>query len=303
MDDYKLKVFCTVAELKSFSKASEVIHLTQPAVSAQIQVLEEFYNTKLFERTTSSVILTPPGEILYKYAKNILSLYADAEKTICKLTGLVKGCIKIGATSLAGHYMLTTLLSDFRKINPKLKISLHIGNSRRVIEMMNSATIDIGFVEGRAVGHKIAIEKIYTDELFLVVPASHPLARYDEITIEKALKESFIIREDASSNGRLIEDFFGKHDIKMQGLKIFMVSESLEAIKNAIRDGLGVAFLSKLAVKKEIQDGHFRALRIKKNKITQDISLAYSKKNTCSHLVEEFLAFALRYNYDELFAA
>src|SRR4030042_6344629 len=97
MDDHKLKVFCTVAETKSFSKTSEIIHLTQPAVSLQIQALEEIYETKLFDRSSSMVSLTPAGEVLYKYAKDILTLYAYADKVIGKLTGLVKGRITRGA--------------------------------------------------------------------------------------------------------------------------------------------------------------------------------------------------------------
>ena len=88
--EHKLKVFCTVAETKSFSKTSEIIHLTQPAVSLQIQALEEIYETKLFDRSTSTVTLTPAGEVLYKYAKEILSLYASAEKVIGKQPALSK---------------------------------------------------------------------------------------------------------------------------------------------------------------------------------------------------------------------
>ncbi|MCG6550832.1 MAG: LysR family transcriptional regulator [Candidatus Magnetominusculus sp. LBB02] len=300
MDD-KLKVFCTVAELKSFSKASEVIHLTQPAVSSQIQVLEEFYNTKLFERTTSSVILTASGEILYEYAKKILSLYTDAEKTICKLTGLVKGSIKIGATSLIGHHVLAAMFADYQKISPKLKISLRLGNSKRIVEMMSSGAIDVGFVEGGIKGHKINVMKLWSDELFLIVPTGHALAKYEDISIEKALRETFIIREDVSGSGKLIEEFFCKCNINIQHLKIFMVSESIEAIKNAVLEGLGVAFLSRLSVKKEILSGQLNALRIKKNRITQDISIVYSKKNNSSYLVDEFLAFATGYKYDKIF--
>jgi len=93
MEDHKLKAFCTVVETKSFSKTSEIIHLTQPAVSLQIQALEEIYETKLFDRSSSFINLTPAGEILYKYAKDILSLYAEAEKEMGKITGLTKGSI------------------------------------------------------------------------------------------------------------------------------------------------------------------------------------------------------------------
>ena len=112
MEDHKLKVFCTVAETKSFSKTSEIIHLTQPAVSLQIQALEEIYETKLFDRSSSTVTLTPAGEVLYKYAKEILSLYANAEKVIGELTGLVKGSISIGASSTIGNHVLPVLVVE-----------------------------------------------------------------------------------------------------------------------------------------------------------------------------------------------
>jgi Transcriptional regulator len=121
MEDHKLKVFCTVAETKSFSKTSEIIHLTQPAVSLQIQALEELYETKLFDRSSGSITLTPAGEILYNYAKQILSLYAEAAKEIGKITGLIKGCVKIGAGTTVGNYILPAVAVEFKKKHPKNK--------------------------------------------------------------------------------------------------------------------------------------------------------------------------------------
>ena len=120
--EHKLKVFCTVAETKSFSKTSEIIHLTQPAVSLQIQALEEKYETKLFDRSSSTVTLTPPGEVLYKYAKEILTLYASAEKAIGKHTGLLKGSLTVGAGSNIGNYILPSVITDFKNTHSKIKI-------------------------------------------------------------------------------------------------------------------------------------------------------------------------------------
>ncbi len=122
MEDHKLKVFCTVAETKSFSKTSEIIHLTQPAVSLQIQALEEIYETKLFDRSSGTINLTPSGEVLYRYAKEILALYAKAEKDIGKITGLIKGSIKIGTGTTVGNYILPSVIVDFKKTHPKIKI-------------------------------------------------------------------------------------------------------------------------------------------------------------------------------------
>ena len=138
MDDHKLRVFCTVAETKSFSKASEIIHLTQPAVSLQIQALEELYETKLFDRSSSTVTLTPAGELLYKYAKHILSLYSSAEKEVGELTGLVKGSISVGASTTIGNYLLPQVICDFRKKRAKVKINLGVGNTKMIVDLLNA---------------------------------------------------------------------------------------------------------------------------------------------------------------------
>ncbi|MEO5355668.1 MAG: LysR family transcriptional regulator, partial [Nitrospirae bacterium YQR-1] len=173
MEDYKLRVFCTVAELKSFSKASEIIHLTQPAVSAQIQVIEEYYGTKLFDRTTNSIALTPAGEILYRYAKDILSLYGDAEKKICKITGLTKGSIRVGASLTIGNYLIPQIIADFMKINPRARVNLKIGNTKKIVDMINTSSVDIGFVESDMKGQKFIVE-IKGDNRIIGIPAYYP---------------------------------------------------------------------------------------------------------------------------------
>jgi hypothetical protein len=116
MEDHKLRVFCAVADTKCFSKASELIHLTQPAVSLQVQAMEELYETRLFDRSGNSINLTPAGEILYKRAKEILALYAEAQKNISEITGAIKGSLSIGASSTIGNYLLPTIISAFNSL-------------------------------------------------------------------------------------------------------------------------------------------------------------------------------------------
>ena len=188
MEDHKLKVFCTVAETKSFSKTSEIIHLTQPAVSLQIQALEEKYETKLFDRSSSTVTLTSSGEILYKYAKEILVLYASAQKAIGKYAGLVKGSLTIGAGSNIGNYILPGIITDFRNTHAKIKIYLHVGNTKRVIELLNSGNIDVGFVEGDVARQKMIVKKLISDELLLIVSPQHPWAKKREIPFQPAVQ-------------------------------------------------------------------------------------------------------------------
>lgn len=300
MEDHKLRVFCTVAETKSFSKTSEIVHLTQPAVSLQVQALEEIYETKLFDRSSSTVSLTPSGEILYKYAKEILALYASAEKVMGEITSLVKGSISIGASSTIGNYLLPAVVTDFRKTHQKIKIHLLVGNTKRVIELLNSGNIDLGLVEGEVTRQKMVVEKLIPDELLLVVPSGHPWAKKKEVPISEITKEPFILREAGSGTRQIIEKFFAKHGISPNEMKISMVLGSTEAIKSAVENGLGISMLSRWAVRKESKYGTLNLLRIKEEKMLREFSLVVNKNTVSSHSVDEFLLYLKAYNFEKL---
>jgi len=298
--EHKLKVFCTVAETKSFSKTSEIIHLTQPAVSLQIQALEEKYETKLFDRSSSKVNLTLAGEVLYKYAKDILALYASAEKVISEMTGLVKGSITIGAGSTIGNYLIPSVITDFRKAHPKIKVHLLIGNTQKVIELLNSGNINIGFVEGDVKRHKMFSEKLISDELLVIVPSYHQWAQRKEISVTELIGEPFIFREAGSSTRQTIEKFLSKHGITTQDMKVSMVLGSTEAIKDAVENGLGVSIISQWAARKESKYGTLHLINLKEEKIVRNFSLLIYKNSVSTHAVDEFLTCMRVYPFEEL---
>jgi DNA-binding transcriptional LysR family regulator len=300
MEDHKLKVFCTVAETRSFSKTSEIIHLTQPAVSLQIQALEEMYETKLFDRSSSRVTLTPAGEVLYKYAKEILALYAAAEKVIGEMTGLVKGSITIGAGSTIGNYMLPSVISDFRKTHPKIKVHLFVANMQRVIELLNAGNINVGLIEGDVKRQKIVVERLLSDELLLIVPTHHPWAKRKEVSVSELIEEPFILREAGSGTRQTIEKFLARHGITVQGMKVSMVLGTTQAIKEAVENGLGVSIVSRWAARKEIRYGTLSMLSFKEEKMLRNFSLITYKNSVSSHAVEEFLSYLKSYPFDKL---
>jgi DNA-binding transcriptional LysR family regulator len=300
MEDHKLKVFCTVAETKSFSKASEIIHLTQPAVSLQIQALEEVFETKLFDRTSSTVVLTPAGEILYKYAKEILSLFAAAEKDIGEITGLVKGSISIGASTTIGNYVLPSVISDFKRKSPKIKIHLLVGNTKRIVEFLNAGNIDLGIVEGEVTKYKIKTEKLIADELTLIVPTNHPWAKKKEVSILDILKEPFIFREEGSGTRQVIEKYLSKRGISPQKMKITTILGSTEAIKEAVENGTGLSIVSKWAARREKRYGSLESVKFKEGKVLRDFSLIFSKNSVTSYAAEEFLNYLKKYPYSKL---
>jgi len=300
MEDHKLKVFCTVAETKSFSKTSEIIHLTQPAVSLQIQALEEMYEAKLFDRSSSKVTLTPAGEVLYKYAKEILALYASAEKVIGEMTGLVKGSILVGAGSTIGNYLLPSVITDFRRTHPKIKVNLHVGNMQRVIEWLNSGNINLGLVEGHVKRQKMVVERLISDELLLVVPPFHPLAKKKDVSITEIIEEPFIFREAGSGTRQIVEKFFARHGISPQDIKVSIVLGSTEAIKDAVENGLGISIISRWAARKEVKYGILGMLNFKEEKIVRNFSLITYKNSVSSHAIEEFLSYLKSYPFDKL---
>lgn len=300
MEDHKLKVFCTVADTKSFSKASEIIHLTQPAVSLQIQALEELYETKLFDRSSSTVALTPAGEILYKYAKEILALYSAAEKNIGELTGLVKGSISVGASTTIGNHLLPTVIADFRKTHPKIKIHLSVGNTKRIVEFLNSGNIDIGLVEGDVARQKLIVEKLISDELVVIVPPLHPWAKKKEISIYDVTKEPFVLREEGSGTRQILEKYLNKHGISTHDMKASMMLGSTEAIKEAVESGIGISIVSRWAARKENKYGSLKLLSLKEEKFFRDFSLIFHKNAIASHAVDEFLTYLKSYPFEKL---
>lgn len=300
MEDHKLKVFCTVAETRSFSKTSEIIHLTQPAVSLQIQALEELYETKLFDRSSNTVTLTPAGEILYKYAKEILSLYSSATKDIGELTGLVKGSISIGASTTIGNYLLPAIISSFRRNHPKIKFHLYVGNTKRIVELLHSGNIDFGLVEGDLNTQKLKIEQLIRDELVVIVSAAHPWAKKKEISIFDVIKEPFILREEGSGTRQIIEKYLNMHGISTHDVKSPLMLGSTEAIKEAVESGIGISIISAWAARKECKHNTLRTISLKEEKFYRDFSLIFHKNTILTHSVDEFLTYLKGYSFDKL---
>lgn len=300
MEDHKLKVFCTVAETKSFSKTSEIIHLTQPAVSLQIQALEELYETKLFDRSAGSITLTPSGEILYRYAKQILTLYAEAAKEIGKITGLIKGCVKVGAGTTVGNYILPAVAVDFKKKHPKIRLSISIGNAKKILEMLNTNLIDFGIISEMPGKNKFNVESIISDELCVICPSDHPLSKQKTLSIYDVVKEPFVIREEGSGTRIIIEKFLAKNGLSISDLHIALILGSTDSIKEAVEKGMGLSIVSKWAIRKELSCGSLNILKLKEGEITRDFYVLLPKNSILSPAVEEFIHYVKNYPYSNL---
>jgi DNA-binding transcriptional LysR family regulator len=291
MEDHKLRVFCAVAETKSFSKASEVIHLTQPAVSLQIQAMEELYETRLFDRSGNSINLTPAGEILYKRAKEILALYAEAQHNISEITGAIKGSLSIGASSTIGNYLLPHIIAAFKKKVPQVNIALVVSNTKTITERLNAGEIDIALVEGDVSKQRFSVETLISDELVVTMSPAHPWAERRSLSAIELTKEPLILREEGSGTRQIILKHLEEHGIKLDQLKIALVMGSTEAIKGAVEEGLGVSIMSGWAVRKWIKLGLLKVATFKDLKFNRNFTIISPKRNYSTHTAKEFLNF------------
>lgn len=291
MEDHKLRVFCAVAETKSFSKASELIHLTQPAVSLQIQAMEELYETRLFDRSGNSINLTPAGEILYKRAKEILALYAEAQQNISEITGSIKGSLSIGASSTIGNYLLPHIIAAFKKKVPQVNISLFVSNTKIITERLNAGEIDIALVEGDVSKQRFSVETLLSDELVVIMSPAHPWAERRGLSAIELTKEPLILREEGSGTRQIILKHLEEHGIKLDQLKIALVVGSTEAIKGAVEEGLGVSIMSGWAVRKWLKQGLLKAGTFKDLKFHRNFTIISPKRNYSTHTAKEFLNF------------
>ena len=260
--DFRLKVFYTVANRLSFTKASNELFITQPAVSKHIQELEEYYKIKLFNRNSSKITLTVAGEVLLKHTKNIFEVYRDIDFDMSTLISQRSGLLRIGASTTISQYIIPPLLARFHQKLQNIKVSLLNGNTEQIENALLQQEIEIGIVEGQSKNKSIKYTEFLKDELVLVCKSSNPLVNLNEITQEALKKMRFLMREQGSGTLEVIEFALKPFNIKVSELQIEMQLGSTESIKSYLMNSDCVAFISIHAIQKELQNNELAILDI-----------------------------------------
>lgn len=284
-----LKVFITVAEKKNFSKAAKALNLTQPAISFQVQTLEQYYQTMLFDRVNRHVKLTEAGELLLEYALSMNDLQSELERKMQQLTGHVKGVLMIGASRTVGEYVLPRIICNYKKEYNDVDITLEIYNSKQVEKNVLNRHIDLGLVESSIEHKELFFKNIFEDELVVVVPGNHPWADKNEVTIEELTGEPFIMREPGSGSRLVFEQALIDHEFDIERLNIIMEIGTITAIKSAIIGGLGISVMSKWAVQDIVETEQAAILRIKSFKMLRKFSIILNKENFESEACSKFV--------------
>jgi len=251
MSDRRLQVFHAVAGVLSFTRAAEILNMTQPAVTHQIRQLEAEYDTRLFDRENNRISLTQAGEQMLEYANQIIGLYGEMQESIKSLTGDTSGLVTLGASTTIAEYMLPGLLGDFLKKFPNVQLRLRVANTDSVVSMVADNTIDLGIVEGVVNNQYLLVEDCQADELRVIVSPEHALAQRTTLTPNDLLDYPFISREEGSGTRSVIASFLEQHGLHEQQLIQSFELGSTEAIKGAVQAGMGISIVSAAALVKE----------------------------------------------------
>ena len=290
MADRRLKIFHTVARLLNFTKAGEQLHMTQPAVTFQIRQLEEQFNTRLFDRTHNKVTLTEAGKQVYMYADRILKLYDDLNHSITEMTGNVSGGVSLGASTTIAEYMLPLLIGEFKAKYPDVNISLKESNSEDIIAMIENNVVDLAIVEGSVNNKNLIVEQCRVDQLLVIMPNNHVLAKQSILHVKDILGHPFISRESGSGTQKTITNY-----VELQSpdsiLNICFELSSPEAIKGAVEAGMGISIVSRASIEKELKLGTLTAVELSP-KLERPFSFVRQRYKFKSRAADELLGFA-----------
>ena len=291
MADRRLQVFHAVAKQLSFTKAAEVLFMTQPAVTFQIKQLEEHFNTRLFDRGHGRISLTPAGELVLTYAEKILGLSGEMDVRLSEMTGEVGGSLLVGASTTIAEFLLPRILGEFKSKYPNVRPRLIVANSESIETRVAEHTIDIGFIESPSHQPNLQTEQCCEDELQVICSPKFPLARLKEITAQHLVDHPFVSREPGSGTREFTEVYLRKHGVDIDQMQPVMELGSPVALLEVVETGLGYAVASRTSVMKALRLGDLVSIPLKP-RLTRKLSMVYPKEKFRSRLVTAFVEFS-----------
>lgn len=293
--DFRLKVFCCVAKNLSFTKASQELFISQPAISKHIQELETAYQVRLFERQRNKISLTPAGKLLLEHSECILGAYRKLEYEMHLLHNEYTGELRLGASTTISQYVLPPLLAQFIEKFPQVSLSLLNGNSRDIESALLQNHIELGLVEGVARLPNLKYTLFLQDELVAVVHTKSKFASLEEISLEDLYHIPLVLRERGSGTLDVFETALLQHNIKLSSLHVKMYLGSTESIKLFLDNADCMGIVSIRSINKEIYAGRFKVIDIKELKMCREFNFV-QRQGPDGGLSQLFIQFAMHHN-------
>jgi len=291
MPDYRLHVFRTVAEKLNFTRAAAALNISQPAVTQHIKQLEGHYGQPLFVRAPGGILLTPAGHALLDHTVQVEELHRAVEQRLRAGQALVGGSLKLGASTTIAQYLLPRFLGQFQQQYPQVELTLRMGNTAEVAGALLAHRIDLGLIEGPSGRRELKTECFAEDEIVAVVSPEHPLAKKTRVTPAELAETPCVLREPGSGTRQVVELALKRVGRDARHLKVVLESDSSETIKGLIETGVGVGFLSRLALRHELASGVLKILSVSGLKLNRPLQVLYPQGPRPTGVVGVFIDF------------
>jgi DNA-binding transcriptional LysR family regulator len=291
MDIHQLRVFASVFKNKSFSKASKELHLTQPTISSHIRGLEEEFNCALFDRLGRTIIPTKEAEILYGHALEIIEKADTLKETIGRVKNEITGKLIIGASTIPGVYLMPPMMTVFQKKYPSIFFQILISDSVEIINSVLKQELLLGIVGAKLGNGQISYTPFVEDELIVI--SSPSLTRSNRITIKELIKFPMVLREEGSGTRRETEKILEGRGITFDNIKIAGIFGSTDAIKQAVKAGLGVSIISRFSVTGELKHGILKEIKLTDVQMRRKFYIVTHKKRTLPIAYNIFLKYIM----------
>lgn len=291
MNIKQLEIFAKIVELKSFSRAAEAIFLTQPTVSGHIQSLEEELGQRLLDRLGREVVPTKAGKVLYGYARKMVSLRDEAGQALDQLMGRMKGEIVIGGSTIPGEYLLPFIIGRFREKYSEIIVILKIGDTADILNRVLTGECEVGIVGSRVKDNRLEYREYINDELVIIASSSHQLAREKKITALELSSIPFVMRERGSGSRMTIEKRLSDMGVDTSRINIVAEMGSTEAVKQAVKAGIGVSIVSSIAVTEDLRHNSLKVIPFKGKRFLRSFYISTHKGRTMSPIGSALLDF------------
>jgi DNA-binding transcriptional LysR family regulator len=285
MELYTLQVFLTVATERSFSRAAEKLFRTQPAISLALQRLELELGEKLIDRTGKDLILTDAGRTVLEYARRFQSLKLELDNSLAELRDNSAGRLAIGANESTTLYLLQHI-QRYRELYPKIKVQVRRSLSSKIPDELIDGNLELGVISFDPADERLKSKVIYTDSLAFVVSPQHRLAHKKTVSIADLGSEIFIAHNVVSPYRNLVLREFEAHKTP---LNMSVEMPTIEAIRKLVQSNMGVAFLPRMCVVNEIEQGMLYEVRVRELHVERQIRLVYPARRALSHAARAFL--------------
>lgn len=280
MIDIRLKVFRSVATLRSFTKAASELFISQPAISKHIQELEREYGVRLFDRMGNRIQLTRAGQLLLDHACKIVEAYQHLDYDMRRLTSKSTGELRLGASTTISQYVLPEMIASFRRRYPDIRLTLLSGNSQEIEDALTMGRIDIGMVEGIKRQPQFRYTPFMDDELVVMVNANSALAQKDTVSLDDFRRIPIVLRELGSGTLDVIQNVLKAHAISLSELNIEMNLGTTEGIKHFVAHSDSMGIISIRAICHEVYAGLFKVLDIEDCKIVRQFCFVEKRGET-----------------------